>query len=136
MLAGQCRWIDLPRIDDARGALSFVEAGRHIPFDIRRVYYLYDVPTVAERGAHGHRALEQLFIPLGGSFEVELDDGRRRSTVTLDNPARALYVCPMIWRNLRVFSPGAVCLVLASLIYDEEDYFRDYQDFLEAVAQQ
>lgn len=135
-LAGQCRWIDLPRIEDARGALSFVEGQNHIPFDIRRVYYLYDVPVSAERGAHGHRALEQLFIPLGGSFELELDDGTSRSWVTLDDPARALYVCPMIWRNLRAFSPGAVCLVLASLVYDEADYFRDYQDFLEAVARQ
>ncbi len=134
MAVGDCRLIDLPRINDPRGDLSFVEGGRHMPFDIRRVYYLYNVPSDAERGAHGHRALEQLIIPIAGSFEVELDDGRERRCVRLDHPARGLYVCPMIWRDLRSFSAGAIALVLASLVYDEADYFRDYQAFLEAVA--
>lgn len=129
-----CRLVDLPKIGDPRGDLSFIEGRRHIPFDIRRVYYLYNVPSDAERGSHGHRALEQLIIPLAGGFDVELDDGIERRNVRLDNPARALYVCPMMWRDLRNFSDGAVALVLASLVYDEADYFRDYQEFLEAAA--
>lgn len=136
MPLSHCRLVDLPRIGDPRGDLSFVEGGRHIPFDIRRVYYLYNVPSDAERGAHGHRALEQLIIPLAGSFDVELDDGIERRNVRLDDPACALYVCPMMWRDLRNFSDGAVALVLASLVYDEADYFRDYQEFLEASANQ
>lgn len=134
MSVDACRLIDLPRIRDARGDLSFAEGGRHMPFEIRRIYYLYNVPSGAERGAHGHRALEQLIIPLAGAFEVEIDDGIARRRVRLDNPARALYVCPMMWRDLRHFTEGAVALVLASLTYDEADYFRDYQDFLRAVA--
>ncbi|MEG8041228.1 FdtA/QdtA family cupin domain-containing protein [Sphingomonas sp. LR60] len=134
MSVTDCRLLDLPHLADSRGDLSFVEGGRHVPFDIRRVYYLYGMPQGAERGAHGHRALEQLIVPLAGSFEIELDDGRARRTVRLDHPARGLYVCPMIWRDLRGFSKGAVALVLASLVYDEADYFRDYDCFLEAVA--
>lgn len=134
MPVSRCRWVDLPKIADPRGNLSFAEGGRHMPFDIRRVYYLYDVPPDAERGAHGHRALEQLIIPLVGSLDVELDDGAERAVAHLNDPARALYVCPMIWRDLRNFSAGAVVLVLASLVYDEGDYLRDYQQFLEAAA--
>jgi hypothetical protein len=126
----RCHLVSLPKISDGRGDLSFVQTGDHVAFDIRRVYYLYNVPLDQERGAHGHRALEQLFIPIAGSFDIELDDGRAKRTFHLDDPARALYVGPMIWRELRSFSPGAACLVLASLTYDEADYFRDYNDFL------
>lgn len=127
--------MDLPKFSDPRGALSFVEGGRHIPFDIKRVYYLYDVPGQVERGEHGHRRLEQLMIPLGGSFDVELTDGADRRSFHLDDPAVGLYVSPMIWRRLQNFSSNATCLVLASLPYDEEDYFRDYDAFLKAADQ-
>lgn len=134
MSVHECRSVELPKISDPRGSLSFVEGGRHIPFEIRRVYYIYDVQHGAERGAHGHRELEQLMIVMAGSVDVDVDDGHESRTFRLDDPAKGLYICPMIWRNLRHFSPGAVVLVLASFAYDEADYFRDYQSFLEAVA--
>lgn len=125
-----CHMVDLPRIVDPRGSLSVVEGGERLGFDIKRVYYLYDVPAEGERGAHGHRALQQLFIPLLGGFDITLDDGHRSKRIRLDNPARALYVAPMIWRELANFDRDAVCLVLASMHYDERDYFRDYGSFL------
>ena len=127
-----CRTIELPKITDGRGNLTFVEGGNHIPFDIRRTYYLYDVPDAVTRGAHGHRELEQLIIAMSGSFEVELDDGLNKRSFLLDRPNLGLYVCPMMWRDLHAFSPGAVCVVLASMCYDEDDYFRDYTSFLKA----
>jgi hypothetical protein len=126
-----CRIENLPRIADARGNLSFVEGPTLVPFDIQRVYYLYDVPGGADRGAHAHKALHQLMIALSGAFEVELDDGKRKKTIRLDRAYRGLYICPMIWRTLQNFSSGAVCLVLASERYDEADYIRDYDAFLE-----
>lgn len=136
MSVQQCYLIDLPKISDRRGHLSFVEGGRHIPFDIRRVYYLYGVPPDAGRGAHGHRALQQLIISLAGSVEIEVDDGTSRRSFLLDEPSRALYVSPMIWRDLRHFSKHAVVLVLASLAYNEGDYFRHYEDFRKAALTQ
>jgi len=129
-----CRIVGLPVRGDGRGTLSFVEGSVHIPFEIRRVYYLYDVPLGQERGAHAHKRLEQFIIPISGSFDVELDDGLHRRVFTLSHPAQALYVCPMIWRDLRNFSSNAVCLVLASERYDEQDYFRDYSEFKQAAA--
>lgn len=132
MAIDACRLIDLPQIADDRGTLSFAEGARHMPFEIKRIYYLYNVPFGAERGAHGHRALEQLIIPIAGAFDVALDDGTQQRTLRLDHPARALYVCPMMWRDLRHFTDDAVALVLASQAYDEADYFRDYNDFLRA----
>lgn len=128
----RCRLFDLPRFDDLRGSLSFVEPPA-IPFEIARVYYLYGTPEGATRGAHGHRALEQLMIAVSGSVDVELDDGRRKSVFTLSRPDQGLYVSPMIWRNLANFGAGTVCLVLASHRFDESDYFRDYATFLAAV---
>lgn len=125
-----CRVIDLPKISDARGSLTFVEAEQHVPFEIRRIYYLYDVPQGAERGAHAHKALHQLIIAMSGCFDVVLDDGEEKRRVHLSQPCVGLYVGPMIWRDLENFSPGAVCMVLASSRYDEADYFRDYQEFL------
>lgn len=127
-----CRVIDLPKIRDVRGNLTFLESGRHVPFDMRRVYYLYDVPGGAERGAHAHKDLRQLIIAVSGSFDVGLDDGTTRKTFHLNRPYQALYVCPMIWRDLENFSSGSVCLVLASNEYSESDYFRDYDSFLMA----
>ncbi len=124
------RLVYLPRITDPRGNLTFVEGGEHIPFEIRRVYYLYDVPAGAERGGHAHRTLHQIIIPLSGSFDVILDDGRGWRRFRLDRPYRGLYVAPMTWRELSNFSSGSVCLVLASAHFDESDYLRDYRDFL------
>jgi len=127
-----CGVVELPRIQDRRGNLTFVEAGRHVPFDIQRVYYLYDVPGGAERGGHGHFKLRQLIVAMSGSFDVVLDDGTRRARYHLNRSYTGLYVCPMIWRELDNFSSCSVCLVLASEPYDEADYLRDYETFRHA----
>jgi dTDP-4-dehydrorhamnose 3,5-epimerase-like enzyme len=131
----QCRIIELPKISDPRGNLTFVEANRHIPFDIKRVYYLYDVPGGSERAGHAHKQLQQLFIAMSGSFDIILDDGDQKTKYHMNRSYYALYVSSMIWRNLDNFSSGAVCMVLASEYYDEFDYYREYQDFIEAVNQ-
>jgi hypothetical protein len=128
----KCSLIALPRFVDARGSLSFVEAEVQVPFAFARIYYLYDLADGAERGAHAHKALQQLMIPLAGSFDVVLDDGVRQRRIHLSRPDQGLYICPMIWRDLENFSPNAICLVLASLKYDENDYFRSYSEFIEA----
>ena len=128
----ECRIIHLPKISDPRGSLTFVENRNQIPFEIRRVYYLYEVPEGYERGAHAHKELHQLIIAMSGSFDVLLDDGEKRKYFRLDRPSLGLYVCPMIWRELSNFSPGSVCLVLASNLYDENDYYRDYGEYLAA----
>ena len=129
-----CRIINLPKITDPRGNLTFIEGGgRHVPFDIKRVYYLYDVPGGAERGGHGHKGLHQLIIAMSGSFDVLLDDGYEKKRFHLNRSYYGLYVCPMIWRELDNFSSGSVCMVLASNLYDEDDYYRDYAPFIEAV---
>ena len=129
----QCHIIQLPKITDARGNLTFVEGNRHIPFDIKRVYYLYDVPGGSERAGHAHHQLQQLFIAMSGSFDLHLDDGYTKQTYHMNRSYYGLYVGSMIWRDLDNFSSGAVCMVLASRYYDESDYYRDYQDFLKAV---
>lgn len=128
-----CRIIDLPKIIDTRGNLTFIEEHRHVPFPIQRVYYLYDVPGGAERGGHAHKALHQLIIAMSGSFDVILDDGHARQRFHLNRSYYGLYVCPMIWRELDNFSSGSVCLVLASNLYDEDDYYRDYEQFRGAL---
>jgi len=133
MSVENCNIIELPKISDVRGNLSFIEGGEHIPFDIKRVYYLYDVPGGAERGAHGHRELEQLIIAMSGSFDVVLDDGVNKKKVHMNRSYYGLYVCPMMWRDITNVSSGAVCMVLASEYYDEQDYLRDYDEFLELV---
>lgn len=132
----QCRLIDLPVFRDDRGALSFVEGGNHIPFDIQRIYYLYDVTSGATRGAHAHKCLQQLILPIAGSFEVTLDDGEQSASFHLGSPDRGLYVRSGIWRDLKNFSAGATCLVLASETFNESDYIRDYQAFKRWVSQQ
>lgn len=127
-----CHIIDLPKISDPRGNLTFIEGVRHVPFDIARVYYLYDVPGGAERGGHAHKGLSQLIVAMSGSFDVLLDDGTNQKRVHLSRSYYGLFVCPMIWRELDNFSSGSVCMVLASNRYDEDDYFRDYAAFVEA----
>jgi hypothetical protein len=134
MKINDCQIIDLPKITDPRGNLTFIEGGgRHVPFDIKRVYYLYDVPGGAERGGHGHKGLHQLIIAMSGSFDVLLDDGYEKKRFHLNRSYYGLYVCPMIWRELDNFSSGSVCMVLASNLYDEDDYYRDYASFIEAA---
>ena len=128
-----CQIIELPRIHEPRGNLSFIESKRHIPFAIQRVYYLYDVPGGAERGGHAHKALHQLIIAMSGSFDIHLDDGREKKIVHMNRSYNGLYVCPMIWRAIDNFSSGAVCMVLASDYYDEQDYYRDYDAFRDIV---
>jgi hypothetical protein len=136
MSIDRCHVRDLPRITDVRGNLSYIEGPSLVTFDIQRVYYLYDVPGGADRGAHAHKALHQLVIALSGAFDIVLDDGKDRKSIRLDRAYKSLYICPMIWRTLNNFSSGAVCLVLASERYDESDYIRDYGDFLRAVNRQ
>lgn len=131
-----CRIIDLPRIQDPRGNLTFIEGNQHVPFDIARVYYLYDVPGGAERGGHGHKALQQFIIAMSGSFDVVLDDGYKRVRYHLNRSYYGLYVCPMIWREIDNFSSGSVCMALASTRYDEADYYRDYDQFVSAIKAQ
>ena len=121
--------MDIRRYSDTRGYLSVVENGRDIPFDIKRVYYLYMVPEVA-RGAHAHKELQQLLIATSGSVEVIIDDGTNKKSFMLDRPWKGLYIPAGLWRDLENFSGGAVLLCLASEKYDTDDYIRDYQDFL------
>ena len=134
MSLDDCKLIDLPKITDARGNLTFVEGGCHVPFDIKRIYYLYDVPGGAERGGHAHKDLRQLIVAMSGSFDIVLDDGRQKKRIHLNRSYYGLYVCPMIWREMDNFSSGAVCLVLASNLYNEADYYRNYGDFLKALG--
>lgn len=126
----ECQIIDLPKITDPRGNLTFIEGSRHVPFEIQRVFYLYDVPTGADRGAHAHRSLHQCLICLAGSFDVAMHDGRAERKVRMNRPWRALHIPPMIWAAEVDFNPGSVCMVLASSPYDESDYVRDYDEFL------
>ncbi len=136
MIKTNCKIIGLPKIPDPRGSLTFVESGVHVPFDIARVFYLYDVPGGAERGAHGLKTCQQFVIAMSGSFDVVLNDGLNEEVVRLDRSFFGLLIPAMIWRDLKNFSSGAVCLVLASEKYDEGGYYRDWQEFLNAVGRQ
>jgi hypothetical protein len=131
-----CKLLELPVVHNPQGNLTFVEAQRHVPFQIARVYYIYDVPGGATRGGHAHRDLEQLMVAVSGSFDVVLDDGSERRELTLNRSYVGLYLPTMIWREMVNFSSGSVCMVLASAYYDESDYYRDYDQFQSAVAQQ
>ena len=128
-----CSIISIPKIEAElnRGSLSVIEKGT-ISFDIKRVYYLYDIPSTSIRGGHAHKNLYQLLIPLSGSFDVILDDGIKKVTHSLNKPNKGLLIVPGIWRELENFSSGSVCLVLASEVYDEADYIRDYKKFLDS----
>lgn len=136
MALSECKIISLPKIQDNRGNLTFVESNRHIPFEIKRTYYLYDVPGGASRAGHGHKNLQQLMIAMSGSFDITLDDGENKKTFHLNRSYYGLYIPPMMWRDLDNFSSGAVCMVLASDYYTEEDYFRDYAAFLDSAQKQ
>ncbi len=133
MLA-DCKIIDLPKYTDPRGNLSVIEGGIHVPFDIKRVYYLYDVPGGSARAGHGHKELQQLMIAMSGSFDVIVDDGFERKKIHLNRSYHGLYIPKMMWREVDNFSSGAVCLVLASTLYDQADYYHDYSEFV-TVAQ-
>jgi len=122
--------IEFPKINDLRGNLTFCQNKNQIPFDIKRVYYLYDIPGGEDRGGHAHKNLKQLIVAASGSFDVLLYDGINRKIVTLNRPYYGLLIIPGIWRELMGFSSGAICLVLASETYSEIDYIRDYKDFL------
>lgn len=125
--------ITLPKIFDPRGNLTYIEGGKHIPFDIRRIFYLYDVPGGESRGGHSLKRTSQLIIAASGSFDVVLDDGLEQKRFFLNRSYYGLYIPPMVWRELENFSSGSVCLVVASEVYDEDDYFRKYENFLQAV---
>lgn len=128
--------LKLPLIPDHRGNLTFLEGKRHVPFDIQRVYYLYDVPSGSERAGHAHRQLQQLIIAASGSFSIHLDDGVNQETIFLNRSHIGLLMGPLVWRVIDNFSSGAVCLVLASMIYEERDYIRSYSDFQKVVLSQ
>ena len=125
-----CRIIELPKITDPRGNLTFIEQNRHVPFDVKRVYYLYDVPGGESRGGHAHRDLEQFIIAASCSFTVIVNNGRHEEKFFLNRSYYGLYVPTMTWRELENFSSGSVSLVLASQLYDESDYIRDFDDFM------
>lgn len=128
--------IDLPVISDPRGDLTFLEGSRHVPFCIRRVYFLYNVPVDSERGGHAHRELEQVIFALSGSFRIKTDDGEKKSEYWLRNPRQGLHIGQLVWREMDSFSQGAVCMVIASQYYEEKDYYRDYDEFLKAARLQ
>ena len=130
MTLSNCRILHLPKISDPRGNLTFIQSLDQIPFNLQRVYYLYDVPGGAERGGHAHKELHQLIIAMSGSFDVTLDDGTSKKLFHLNRPYYGLYICPMIWRNLDNFSSGSVCMVIASRHYSEDDYIRQYSEFV------
>lgn len=132
-MISDCKIIDLRKISDPRGNLTPIESFIDVPFQIQRVYYLYDVPGGSDRGGHAHRELKQLIVAISGSFDVTLDDGVTRRKFHMNRPYFALSVCSMIWREIDNFSSASVCFVVASRTYDESDYFRRYEDFKSAT---
>ncbi len=128
-----CKIIDIPTVIDERGNLCFLEENKNVPFTIRRVYYLYNIPDKFVRGSHAHKELNQIIIPLSGSFNLLLDDGYSKKEYTLSSPNQGIFITNEIWRDLSFFSQGAVALILASLPYSAEDYIRNYDEFLEYV---
>jgi len=125
--------LSLPKIEDPRGNLTFIENNKHIPFEIKRIFYIYDVPTAESRGAHAHKSLHQFLVCLSGSFDVTIDDGKNKKRIHLNRPWKGLYIPPKIWAAEENFDPGTVCLVLCSNIYIENDYIRDYKEFLKHI---
>ncbi len=125
-----CSIIEIDKHHHEKGNISVIENGKTVPFEVKRVYYLYDVPGGESRGGHAHKALQQLIVAASGSFNVTLDDGSVKRTFTLNRPYQGLLVVPGVWRELDDFSSGSVCLVLASHLYDETDYIRDYSNYI------
>lgn len=126
-----CSIVELPKVHNRAGNITAIENQLHVPFDVKRVYYLYDVPGGEDRGGHAHRKLQQYIVAVSGAFDVLLDDGVNKKIVHLDRPYNGLHVIPGVWRELLNFSSGTICLVLASEIYDEDDYLREYQNFIQ-----
>ena len=133
MTLKECKLIELPKISDPRGNLTFIEGTKHIPFEIRRIYYLYDVPGGAHRAGHAHRTLHQVLVALSGSFDITVDNGFSQTKFHLNRSYQGLYIPAMVWRDIDNFSTGAVCLALASTVYDESEYYREYEIFLRDV---
>ncbi len=134
MSIADCHQIKLPIVTDPRGNLTFIEGEKHVPFEIKRVYYLYDVPGGATRAGHAHKTLQQVLIAIAGSFDVLLDDGKEKKQYHLNRSYYGLYIYPLTWRVIDNFSSGAVCLSIVSDFYDESDYFRKYDEFLQAIG--
>lgn len=132
MKISDCILIDLPKIADPRGNLTFIEGSHHVPFPIERVFYLYDVPGGAERGGHALRTCEQFLVAMSGSFDVILDDGTEKKRIHLNRSYYGLYIPPMVWREMDNFSSGAVCMALASTPYNASDYYYEYDQFCAA----
>ena len=133
MALSDCQTINLPKILDPRGNLTFIEGGNHIPFEIKRIFYLYDVPGGANRAGHALKTCHQFLIAMSGSFDLILDDGAEKKRYHLNRSYYGLYIPPLIWREIDNFSSGSVCTALASGLYDAADYLREYEDFLQAV---
>lgn len=136
MALTDCKLIDLPKINDPRGNLTFVESERHIPFQVKRIFYLYDVPGGESRAGHALKTCHQFVVAISGSFDVTLDDGINQQKYHLNRSYYGLHITPLTWREIDNFSSGSVCLVLASELYNEFDYYRAYQDFLQACEKQ
>ncbi|MDP9104411.1 MAG: FdtA/QdtA family cupin domain-containing protein [Candidatus Eremiobacteraeota bacterium] len=133
MSVADCRLIELPRIHDPRGNLTFIESERHVPFALKRLFYLYDVPGGATRAGHALKTCHQFLIATSGSFDVSVDDGTQAEVRQLNRSHYGLYIPPMIWRELSNFSSNSICMVLASEFYSQDDYYREYPDFLAGV---
>ena len=133
MSLSDCKIIELPKIVDPRGNLSFIEGGKHVPFDLKRLFYLYDVPSGETRAGHALKECAQFVIATSGSFTVSLDDGKDKKSFLLNRASQGLYIPPLVWRDIDNFSTGSVCVVLASHYYDEADYYRSYENFIGAV---
>lgn len=130
-----CRLIELPKIYDQRGNLTFIEGNRHLPFELKRVFYLYDVPGGESRAGHALKRCYQFLIAMSGSFDVLLDDGFQKERFHLNRSYYGLLIAPLTWREIDNFSSGSVCLAIASELYDESDYYRNYEEFLQAVRE-
>ncbi|SDW70274.1 sugar 3,4-ketoisomerase [Flavobacterium degerlachei] len=128
-----CKIVDLPKIHNEAGNITVLQNGKDIPFEVKRIYYLYDIPMGSERGGHGHYELQQYIIAASGSFTFILDDGNNTKEVFLNDPSKALHILPGIWREIKNFSSGSICLVMASQIYSEKDYIRNYDDYLNYI---
>lgn len=135
MSVKNCKLIELPKISDPRGNLTFIEGSKHIPFEIKRIYYLYDIPGGAHRAGHAHQKLHQVVVAIAGSFDITLNDGFSQDKVHLNRSYQGLYIPPMIWRDIDNFSSGAVCMAMASEWFEETDYYREFDQFLKAVTE-